>query len=237
MIHNTRMEEELQPDRIYPSNYTRKENVEVDWFGKLTPRQKEFRSLVFAYVVSSFQWERKQLAKKLYEMIDLWSVVNSPVWVYRGQTVADFKSNHMDAISTSLNPYMAVSFMEQSSIFNPFKDDKRHPRCCLNVIQLEPGIRFINIKQVRGVGLILNEAELLVEGHQTLEHVGSDIATVNGQTITQQFFRYYPKEDTVNHNHISLNIENEKNSLRQRLLGGKRRTLRKRRGSRRKRCI
>ena len=110
------MEEELQPDRIYPSNYTRPENVEIDWFGKLTTRQKEFRALVFAYVESGFQWERKRLAKQLYEMIDLWSVVNSPVWVYRGQTIADFKSNHMDAISTSLNPYMAVSFMEQSSI-------------------------------------------------------------------------------------------------------------------------
>lgn len=34
------MSEELEPDRIYPSNYTRQENVDIDWFGKLTPRQK-----------------------------------------------------------------------------------------------------------------------------------------------------------------------------------------------------
>ncbi len=188
------MGEKKESDRIYASNYTRPENLEIDWFGKLTPRQKEFRALVFAYVESGFQWERKRLAKQLYEMLDMWSVVNSPVWVYRGQNVADFKSNHMDAISTSLNPYTAVSFMEPS-FFNRFKEDKRHPKCCLNVIQLEPGIRFINIKQVRGVGFILNEAELLVEGHQTLDHLGSDLAKVGGRTLTQQFFKYIPKEE------------------------------------------
>lgn len=105
------------------------------------------------------------------------------------------------------------------------------------MIQLEPGIRFINVKQVRGVGFILNEAELLVEGHQTLEHIGSDLAKVNGRTIVQQFFKYFPKTDRVNNNHILLNLVNEKNSLRQPLLGGKRRTLRNKRGSRRKRYI
>ena len=224
------MGEELEPDRIYPSNYTRQENVDIDWFGTLTSRQKEFRSLVFAYVVSSFQWERKRLAKQLYKMIDLWSVVNSPVWVYRGQTIADFKSNHMDAISTSLNPYMAVSFMEQTSIFNPFKDDKRHPRCCLNVIQLEPGIRFINIKQVRGVGFILNEAELLVEGHQTLEHVGSDLAKVGGRNIVQQFFKYYPNKVGNNSNNNNDNNDNNDKAVFTKPLLSKNRGTKRRKG-------
>jgi hypothetical protein len=106
------------------------------------------------------------------QMKKFWRIVpeGEQLKVFRGQPNPEFDASYSPVISTSSSPLVAYGFMR----IHDNKLKRPVSRCCLFEIRVQPGIHYIHVGSVLGEGGKYNEAEIILEGGQTLRRIGEE---------------------------------------------------------------